>query len=61
MRKFPEIGIPPNHPFYIGVPPNHPFIDGIFPEINHPFWGIPVTMETPMWANRGKSVEGELW
>ena len=26
----------------IGVPPNHPFIDRIFHEINHPFWGTPI-------------------
>ena len=25
----------------IGVPPNHPFLDRIFHEINHPFWGTP--------------------
>ena len=25
----------------IGVPPNHPFLDGIFPNINHPFLGYP--------------------
>ena len=27
--------------------PNHPFLDGIFHELNHPFWGTPMTMETP--------------
>jgi hypothetical protein len=31
----------------MGVPPNHPFLDGIFHEINHLFWGTPMTMETP--------------
>ena len=27
--------------------PNHPFLDGIFHELKHPFWGTPMTMETP--------------
>ena len=26
----------------IGVPPNHPFLDGIFHEISHPIWGTPI-------------------
>ena len=26
----------------IGVPPNHPFLDGIFPNKNHPYWGSPI-------------------
>ena len=47
----------PNHRYivdgYMGVswnrdtPSHHPFLDGIFPEINQPFWGSPMTMETP--------------
>ena len=36
-RRFPEIG----------VPPNHPFIDG-FSIINHPAIGVPPFMETPI-------------
>ena len=34
----------------IGVPPNHPFIDG-FPIINHPFGDTPMTMETNTYMN----------
>ena len=30
------------------VPPNHPFIDGIFHEINHPF-GVAPLMESHLW------------
>ena len=32
----------------MGVPLNHPFMDG-FSIVNHPFWGTPMTMETPKW------------
>ena len=31
------------------VPPNHPILRG-FSTINHPFWGIPMTMETTIWC-----------
>ena len=31
-----------------GTPSHHPFKDWIFPNQNHPFLGIPVTMETPL-------------
>ena len=41
MWMFPEMG----------VPPNHPFLAGIFP-LNHPAMGVtPMTMETTMWGN----------
>ena len=32
----------------IGVPPNHPFVDGIFHELNHPFWGTPMDGNSQM-------------
>ena len=32
----------------IGVPPNHPFLDGIFPYNSSSYWGTPF-METPIW------------
>ena len=31
----------------IGVPPNHPFLFGIFPEVNHPAMGGPPIDGTP--------------
>ena len=39
-----------------GTPSHHPFIDG-FSIINHPFWGTPMTMETPMISQLRASVE----
>ena len=32
------------------VPPNHPFLIG-FSIINHPFWGVSLFLETPVWGN----------
>ena len=31
----------------IGVPPNHPFLDGIIPYKPSSYWGTPMTVETP--------------
>jgi hypothetical protein len=39
ILRFPEIG----------VPPNHPFIDGLS-IINHPYLGYPPFMETPIYV-----------
>ena len=39
MWRFPEIGVPPNHPNFSRI-----FL------INHLFWGSPMTMETAMWG-----------
>ena len=44
----------------IEVPPNHPFMDG-FSLINHPFWGTPMTMETPYPNSWMHSVLLDLW
>ena len=35
----------------MGAPLNHPFMDHMdgFSIVNHPFWGTPMTMETPKW------------
>ena len=34
-----------------GTPSHHPFLDGIFPftKTIHPFWGTPMTQETPIY------------
>ena len=32
----------------MGTPSHHPFLGGVFPEINQPFWGIPI-VETPIY------------
>ena len=37
--RFPETGVPPNHPFLVGCS-----------FINHPFWGTPF-METPIYVS----------
>ena len=37
--RFPEIGVPPNHPFIVG-----------FSFINHPYLGVPPFLETPIFG-----------
>ena len=50
----------------IGVPPNHPFLDGIFPNKNQPFWIPPWLWKPPYkdswgwWTNIHFSLGGTI-
>jgi hypothetical protein len=43
--RFPEMGVPLNHPFFLGM----------FHEINHPAMGLPPFMETPLQSTTNRT------